>query len=79
MSDPQLCPMHDQCMKNIERIDANLQTITTSLVGNSHPGLKIRVDRIEQQAKTARWFLRLLVVAVVGTLVAQAIAFAKVM
>lgn len=39
--------------------------------GNGEPGVKVRIDRLEQSSNRGRWWMRALTLPVVGILIAK--------
>ncbi len=61
-----MTPEHD----HLADIEKKLDRVITLLDGdNGHPGLRVRVDRVEQVMKFAGWILGVIFVAVVGLVV----------
>lgn len=55
-------------------LTAEVKTVRELLQGNGRAGMIVRVDRLEQQGKLARWILATVIVAVVGLVVQAAAA-----
>jgi len=41
------CEQFDQCQKRFDVIDGKLDRLDDAIRGNGHPGIKIRLDRLE--------------------------------
>lgn len=57
----------------LDYITAKLDQVHLILTGNGDPckGLVVRVDRMEQNSAMARWFLGVVIVALVGLFIGQ--------
>jgi hypothetical protein len=64
---PSACALHTQ---QLDRIEKRLERFEEALVGNGHPGIKTRIDRLEQSAESAKWLGR----ATFGTALAAIVA-----
>ena len=51
----------------LDAVAADVSEIKTTLNGNGAPGLKTRIDRLEQAAKSREWSLKMIWTALVGT------------
>lgn len=56
--------------KDLVRLCSALTELTGTVQGNGQPGLRLLVDRHEQQLREAQWFKRVVVVALLGQTVA---------
>ena len=45
------CEQFDQCQKQFESIHGKLDRLDQAIRGNSRPGIVVRLDRLEQDAK----------------------------
>ena len=45
------CEQFDQCQKQFESIHGKLDRLDEAIRGNSRPGIVVRLDRLEQDAK----------------------------
>ena len=52
---PTTCALHGE---KLDRIEKAVAQIIEAMNGNGHPGFKTRVDRLEQWAESAKWFVR---------------------
>ena len=59
----------EECIYIRKRLD----DIHSILTGNGNPqsGLVVRVDRVEQSTAAARWFLGVVIIALVGLFIGQ--------
>lgn len=55
------------------QVNKKLDTITEILTGNGDPqkGVILRLDRVEQSTAAAKWFIGVVIVALVGLFIGQ--------
>ena len=64
---PATCAIHGQ---RLDRIERALERVEEAIVGNGHPGMRTRIDRLEQTCSAMLWVVR----AAFGTAIAALVA-----
>jgi hypothetical protein len=64
---PATCALHGQ---RLDRIEKTVERIEDAIVGNGHPGMRTRIDRLEQTCSAMLWVVR----AAFGTAIAALVA-----
>ena len=67
------CENHEHCKTSFEVLFAKIDKLDEAIRGNGKPGILIRLDRLEQSAKTQAKLIWLILGAL-GTCIATAIA-----
>jgi Uri superfamily endonuclease len=57
--------------QKLTAFDEKLDRLVYAMEGNGTPGLKTRIDRLEQNDARRKWILRLIATSVVGIVVTQ--------
>ena len=67
------CSQFDLCQKQFESIHGKLDRLDEAVRGNGRPGITVRLDRLEQDAKRQGKLVWLIIGAVVTGLVSAAV------
>ena len=67
------CSQFDLCQKHFESIHGKLDRLDEAVRGNGRPGITVRLDRLEQDAKRQGKLVWLIIGAVVTGLVSAAV------
>ena len=67
------CSQFDACQKHFESIHGKLDRLDEAVRGNGRPGITVRLDRLEQDAKRQGKLVWLIIGAVVTGLVSAAV------
>ena len=67
------CSQFDACQKHFEAIHGKLDRLDEAVRGNGRPGITVRLDRLEQDAKRQGKLVWLIIGAVVTGLVSAAV------
>ena len=59
------CEEHEHCKTSFEVLFAKIDKLDESIRGNGKPGILIRLDRLEQSAKTQSKLIWLIIGAVI--------------
>jgi len=62
---PETCEEHEHCKTSFEVLFAKIDKLDESIRGNGKPGILIRLDRLEQSAKTQSKLIWLIIGAVI--------------
>jgi hypothetical protein len=73
MKMPDNCENHENCKQSFDILFKKIDKLDVAIRGNGKPGILIRLDRLEQSAKTQAKLIWLLLGAL-GTCAATAIA-----
>ena len=65
---------HDPCQKHFEAIHDKLDRLDEAVRGNGRPGIQVRLDRLEQDAKRQGKLIWLVVGAVTAALASGIVA-----
>lgn len=64
-------------MLHLQKLEETVDRLVHSIEGNGQPGIKIRIDRLEQNAETRRWFTRTALGAAIGSIVVSIFTWLK--
>jgi len=69
------CSQFEQCQNNFEAIHRKLDRLDEAIRGNGKPGILIRLDRLEQDAKRQAKLIWLILGAVITALASGVVAW----
>ena len=69
------CSQFEQCQNQLESIHRKLDRLDEAIRGNGKPGILIRLDRLEQDAKRQAKLIWLIVGAVITALASGIVAW----
>jgi len=62
-----MCELSRECKERFDRIDSRLDELFDRLfIGNGKPAWDVRIDRIEQKARSLTWFICSITIALIG-------------
>lgn len=69
------CSQFEHCQNQFESIHSKLDRLDEAIRGNGKPGIQLRLDRLEQDAKRQSKLIWLIVGAVITTLASGIVAW----